>query len=81
MESKPDLEELEQKIEQLKKEIGKKESDLNDIQKLAMIGNWEWNLKTQVLSWSDEVFNIFGWIQTPSILLLIPLKPLFIRTT
>jgi PAS domain S-box-containing protein len=28
-------------------------------QSLARIGNWEWDLKTKELSWSDEVYSIY----------------------
>jgi PAS domain-containing protein len=28
-------------------------------QSLARIGNWEWDLKTKKLSWSDEVYSIY----------------------
>ncbi|MFZ5882008.1 MAG: PAS domain S-box protein [Chloroflexota bacterium] len=33
---------------------------LLEAQRLAHIGNWEWDLKKQTLFWSDEVFRIFG---------------------
>ena len=33
---------------------------LQEAQKVAHIGNWEWNLEKQSLMWSDEVFRIFG---------------------
>ena len=60
MDSKRAGKEFKQEVETLRKEIRKKESELREIQKLAMIGNWEWNLETQALSWSDEVYKIFG---------------------
>jgi PAS domain S-box-containing protein len=33
---------------------------LNDAQKIAHIGNWDWDLITDELYWSDEVYRIFG---------------------
>ena len=33
---------------------------LLDAQTLGRIGNWEYDLGTQVLSWSDEVYELFG---------------------
>ncbi|MGB0280651.1 MAG: PAS domain S-box protein [Neptuniibacter sp.] len=33
---------------------------LNDAQRLASLGNWEWNIQTDEIWWSDEVFHIFG---------------------
>ena len=35
------------------------ESSLNNAQKLAKIGNWEFNLITRELTWSDELYNIY----------------------
>ena len=33
---------------------------LLEAQQLSHLGNWEWDLKTNALFWSDEVFHIFG---------------------
>ena len=33
---------------------------LNDAQRIAIIGSWEWNLKTDRVWWSDETYRIFG---------------------
>jgi PAS domain S-box-containing protein len=33
---------------------------LNEAQHLAMIGSWEWDLKTDQVWWSDETYRIFG---------------------
>jgi PAS domain S-box-containing protein len=33
---------------------------LLEAQQLAHIGNWEWDIATQVLHWSDQVYSIFG---------------------
>lgn len=39
-----------------------KESELNlkNAQKYARIGSWVWNIKTDQLDWSDEMFRIFA---------------------
>ena len=58
---KPSYEDLEQEVRRLHTALGKKESDLCEIQKLASIGNWEWNIEQQILIWSDEVYRIFGF--------------------
>jgi two-component system, NarL family, sensor kinase len=34
---------------------------LNEAQELAHIGNWEMNLETQNIYWSDELFRVFGY--------------------
>lgn len=36
------------------------EASLAVAQKIANLGNWKWNIATNELSWSDEVFRIFG---------------------
>ena len=47
-----------------KKEIERKlresEGDLAEVQKMAHIGNWKWNIVINELHWSDEVYRIFG---------------------
>ncbi|OHC76234.1 MAG: hypothetical protein A3G18_06405 [Rhodospirillales bacterium RIFCSPLOWO2_12_FULL_58_28] len=35
-------------------------ASLNDAQRLAGLGNWEWNVQTDVIRWSDETDQIFG---------------------
>ena len=46
----------------VKSQINLKEQTetLNQAQKIAHIGSWQWNLKTDKLTWSEEMFNIFG---------------------
>ncbi len=39
----------------------KSEQQLREAQSLARIGNWQANLLTGELSWSDEIFRIFGY--------------------
>ncbi len=36
------------------------EDRLSRAQKIAHIGNWEWNIVTGELMWSTEIYNIFG---------------------
>ncbi|NEP89428.1 MAG: EAL domain-containing protein [Okeania sp. SIO2C2] len=49
-------------IERNKNLIALQESQakLQEAQKIPHLGNWEFNLKTQKITWSDEVFRIFG---------------------
>lgn len=49
-------EELEFHLHQLKRS----EEQLNDAQRLAKIGNWEWNIIDNTIEWSDELYRIFG---------------------
>ena len=41
-------------------ELQVSEIRLLEAQRVAHLGNWEWNLSTNVLWWSDEVYRIFG---------------------
>lgn len=36
------------------------EGDLRQAQSTAKLGNWKWNLKTQEVFWSDEMYLIYG---------------------
>jgi len=36
------------------------EEALQEAQRLAHLGSWDWNIVTNDLSWSDEVYRIFG---------------------
>jgi PAS domain S-box-containing protein/putative nucleotidyltransferase with HDIG domain len=36
------------------------EAGLARAQRIAHLGNWEWNMATGELSWSDEIYRIFG---------------------
>ncbi len=38
----------------------KSEASLAEAQRIAGIGNWDWEISTNELSWSDEVYRIFG---------------------
>jgi PAS domain S-box-containing protein len=40
--------------------LRKNEKRLLEAQKLAHLGNWEWDIKRNRLWWSDEVYRIFG---------------------
>jgi PAS domain S-box-containing protein len=58
---------LEQLVEERTSELEKaynslKESEkgLAEAQKMAHIGNWNWNIVTNGLYWSDEIYRIFG---------------------
>jgi len=37
-----------------------KERQLADSQKVAKLGSWEWDVKQNIITWSDELYNIFG---------------------
>ena len=50
--------ELERKL--VEDSLQKSEASLTNEQKIAHLGNWEWNIITNELRWSDEIYRIFG---------------------
>lgn len=36
------------------------ERQLAEAQRLARIGNWEWDIRTNTVVWSDEMYRVFG---------------------
>ncbi|MEG4519639.1 AAA family ATPase [Microcoleus sp. AT9b-C5] len=51
---------LEVRVEERTQELKTKEAKLQEAQKLAHLGNWEFDLEGDKLTWSEEVFRIFG---------------------
>ena len=43
-----------------REELEKSEAILNEAQRIAKIGSWEWNIETNESWWSDEVHRMFG---------------------
>lgn len=41
--------------------LRKNEHFLKEAQRIAHVGNWIWNIKTNDLYWSDEIFRIWGY--------------------
>jgi PAS domain S-box-containing protein len=48
------------KRKQIQEALEKSEKRLNRSQEIAHLGSWELNLKNDKLTWSDEVYRIFG---------------------
>jgi PAS domain S-box-containing protein len=44
----------------IEKEIIKIKASLEDAQRIANVGNWEWDLRTNNAWWSDELYRIYG---------------------
>ncbi len=40
--------------------LRKSEASLSEAQRIAHLGNWDWNIQNNELSWSDEIYRIFG---------------------
>lgn len=45
---------------QAEETIQNKTNQLMEAQQLAHIGSWEWDVQTNKINWSDELFRIFG---------------------
>jgi len=42
-------------------EISQSEQLLKQTQKIAHLGNWNWNITNNLLTWSDEIYRIYGF--------------------
>ncbi|MFB2916925.1 AAA family ATPase [Aerosakkonema funiforme] len=51
---------LEQRVEERTRQLKAKEARLAEAERLAHLGNWEFDLIADKITWSDEVFRIFG---------------------
>lgn len=49
------------RIAQLEADLELSRRLLADAQQLARIGSWEWDLATNVVTWSDELYRIYGY--------------------
>ncbi len=47
-------------LESAYRSLKKSEASLAEAQRMTHIGNWDWDLETNKLHWSDELYRIFG---------------------
>jgi PAS domain S-box-containing protein len=47
-------------LDEATRELRKSEDRLKNAERLAHVGHWDWNIKTNEFSWSEEIFRIFG---------------------
>ncbi len=52
--------EAEKKVHERSVELAKSNMILKEAQKIAKMGHWEFDLQSNTLSWSDEIYRIFG---------------------
>jgi PAS domain S-box-containing protein len=45
----------------LQQALKKSEETFKSAESVANVGTWEWNIKTNELYWSDNVYRLFGW--------------------
>jgi formate hydrogenlyase transcriptional activator len=46
--------------EQAKYALRKSHDILTEAQRIAHVGNWDWDIESNELNWSDEIYHIFG---------------------
>ncbi len=44
---------------QAEKELQESKSNLEEAQRIAQLGSWQWNMVTNTVKWSEEMFRIF----------------------
>ena len=54
------VEERTVQLEEAYNSLKESEKSLSEAQKMAHIGNWDWDLATGKVHWSDELYRIFG---------------------
>ncbi|MDY9927715.1 PAS domain S-box protein [Methanosarcina sp.] len=54
------LEKRTMKLRKAYRLLKESEKGLAEAQKMAHLGNWDWNIVTNGLYWSDEIYRIFG---------------------
>ena len=52
--------ELKRHQEHLEEEVAQRTAKLTEAQRIAHLGNWEWDIANNTLYWSDEIYRIFG---------------------
>lgn len=54
------LEALQAERDAVEKELRKSEASLAEAQRIAHLGNWDWDIKNNTVRWSDEMYRVFG---------------------
>jgi len=53
-------EEVQKTLAELSRDLQESKARLEEAQRVAHVGHWEWDLETDVVVWSDETYRIFG---------------------
>jgi PAS domain S-box-containing protein len=53
-------EHVQKALEELSRTLQESKARLEEAQRVAHVGHWEWDLETDVIIWSDETYRIFG---------------------
>ena len=55
-----DRKKAEAELLSIHKQIKESEAELKKSQSIARLGSWKWSSKTNLVEWSDEMFEVFG---------------------
>jgi PAS domain S-box-containing protein len=53
---------LEEHRAHLEQDVAERTAKLTEAQRIAHLGNWEWDVVNNTVNWSDEVYRIFGFV-------------------
>src|ERR1700758_246851 len=53
-------EDVQKTLAELSRELQESKARLEEAQRVAHVGHWEWDLETNAIVWSDETYRIFG---------------------
>jgi len=53
-------EDVQKTLAELSRDLQESKARLEEAQRVAHVGHWEWDLETNVVIWSDETYRIFG---------------------
>src|SRR5579862_8554785 len=53
-------EHVQKTLEELSRNLQESKARLEEAQRVAHVGHWEWDLETNAIVWSDETYRIFG---------------------
>jgi len=53
-------EDVQKTLAELSRDLRESKARLEEAQRVAHVGHWEWDLETDVVVWSDETYRIFG---------------------
>jgi PAS domain S-box-containing protein len=52
---------LEQRVTERTAALEQRGAELREAQRVAHLGSWTWNLETGDVTWSDQIYQVFGW--------------------
>jgi PAS domain S-box-containing protein len=53
-------EDVQKTLAELSRDLQESKARLEEAQRVAHVGHWEWDLETDIVVWSDETYRIFG---------------------